>query len=360
MANSNRFIGPYNSFPPQAQGQLVGFMRERDEFKINEYVQNIEADDPVGFFFSIQPDQSVRMVNKAEWAWEPGSKRPTGNHNLSMFSTTDFACFPWSIPYTLPLQTVLQARRRGGFDPEVVEAKSCVNQMMTMRTQDIIQLAQVAANWNGNTSDANVLNGGRGLWSQASDDEASPYYLAIKRSLEAAWLVIALLTNGRVKPKDLCLILSPGDAQAISATSEVHNYIKYLASVQMLTKGGLADINTQYGMPDNLYGVKVIVEDSPQVTVYQNADGTTASVPLGERSFVKSNGSAILCSRVGGIDAPFGTRSFSTLQFFWHQFDMVAESRQDSWNRIVEGTVTSQYVPKIAAPASGYLITNIT
>lgn len=360
MANSNRFLGPYNSFPPEAQGQLVGYMRDKSEFKLNDYVQLIEANDPVGFFWTLQPDQQIRMVSKSEWAWEPGADRPKGNANLSMFSSIDFATFRWCIPYKLDIETVQQARRRGGFDPEVVEAKGCASQMMTMRTQDVILLGQTAGNWGTNTADANALNGGAGIWTTGSGDENSPFYAAIQTSLMSAVQVINLQTNAKVQFKDLCLIVSPNDAIKIGRSAEVRNYIKYREGAKVVQEGGLANPNEQWGCPNTIYGIKLVVEDAPQVTVYQNADGTLASVSLGERSRVKTDGSAILCSRVGSIDAPFGTRNFSTFQIFWCKDEMTAESKADSWNRNVEGGVVSRYVAKIAAPASGFLITNIT
>jgi len=356
-----RFVSPTNTFLPQATGQVIGYIRDPKEFNVNRYVQLIEAPAPVFVYPVLEKDQSIRIAEETEFAWEDGDMRPTGHHNLSRFSWTEGRCFRRDFPYTLGLQAVQTARKVGAFDPELVESKSVSSQAMTYRTNRVIKGLQTTANWSGNTADANTLNGGVGKWDAASGDPSvTAHYLAIKKTLMAAAQKIHLGTNGKVKWKDLRLVLSPITAMAMANTGEIHDYLKFNSnSTKIVEEGGLANPNEMWGLPATLYGIEVVVEDSPIVTVHSKADGSLASISSSERTYIKDSDSAILMSRVGGIDAPYGAPNFSTLQLYWYQYEMAVESREDTWNKLVEGHVVEQVKEVIAASDSGYLITDV-
>lgn len=355
-----RYVGATNSFLPQATGTVIGYIRDPKEFKVNKYTQLIEAPAPVFLWAELERDQAVRLVTENEFAWEDGDERPTGHHNLTRFSWSEGRTFRRDFPWMLGNQAINTARKVGAFDPSEVESKSVASQAMTFRTNRVINLLQTAGNWSVNTADANTLNGGLGKWDKSSDQPAdTTKYLAIKQTLMAAAQKIHLGTNGKVKISDMQLIINPTAAIAMANTSEIHNYIKYMASVKVLTDGGLDNPNEMWGLPKTLYGFEVIVEDAPIVTVYPKADGSIASIASNQRSYIKNSDSAILTSRPGAIDAPYGAPSFSTMQLYWYDYEMRVDSFSDSKNERTEGHVVEQIKEILAAEATGYLITDI-
>lgn len=354
-----RYLSPTNSFLPVATGQVISYIREPSEFALNRYVQNIQAPAPVFLWAKLDQDQPVRIVNEAMFAWEDGDKRPTGHHNLTSFEWVEGRCFRRDIPYTLGLQAVELARKHGAFDPEIVEAKSTASQAMTLRTNRIVQLLETASGWGDNTADADVLNDGAGKWDTAGNDPNDlSTYLAIKKSLLEAARRINLLTNGKVKPKDMRLVISPGLAMKMANTGEIHDYNKSQASSPQIQKDTLGNVNEQWGLPNKLYGFEIVVEDAVLVTNPVNADGTKASILTSQRTYVKSDDTAFLVSQPGGLDAPYGAPSFSTVQCYFYEYEMAVESRTDSWNKLIEGHVVEQFKEILAAPPTGFLITD--
>lgn len=353
-----RYVGGTNIIP-QATGQVIHYIRDAKEFAVNRWVQNIQTPAPVFIWAKLDQDQPVRMVAEAEFAWEDGAERPTGNHNLTSFEWVEGRCFRRDYPYTMGLQAVEVARKFGAFDPEVVEAKSVASQAMTNRTNRIVQMCETVANWGTNAATANVLNAGAGYWNLSSNDPLDPNYLAIKKALLKAAQLINLGTNGRVKPKDLRLVISPDAAMKMANTGEIHDYVKSTAGVskQNMTDT-LGNVNQQWGLPDSLYGIEIVVEDAVLVNIYPNADGTKA-VLGSTRNYVKTNDTAFLVSRVGGIDAPYGAPSFSTVQCYFYDYELAVESRTDTWNKRLEGHVVEQFKEVLAAAPAGYLIQDI-
>ncbi len=353
-----RYLSPTNSFLPVATGQVIDYIRTPNEFAVSKYVQNIQAPAPVFLWAELDQDQPVRVVNEALFAFEDGDKAPTGHANLTSFKWVEGRAYRRAYPYTLGLQAVEIARKMGAFDPEIVEAKSVASQAMTIRTNRIVNMMETAANWGNNTADANVLNNGAGKWDTASNDPSDPGYLAITKAILAALLRINLGTNGRVKPKDMRLVVSPGLATSMANTGEIHDYVKSQASSPKILSETLGNVNQQWGLPEKIVGVDIVVEDAPIVIIPPNADGTKASTALSQRAYCKSDSSAVLVSQPGGLDAPYGAPSFSTVQCYFYEYEMSVESQTDTWNKLIEGRVVEQFKEILAAAPSGFLITN--
>ncbi len=74
MAVQLRFPGPKNVLY-EATGQIIEYIRKPKEFPINKYCQYVETPTTNGVYAYIDPDQPVRMVNEAEFAWEDGDHR---------------------------------------------------------------------------------------------------------------------------------------------------------------------------------------------------------------------------------------------------------------------------------------------
>lgn len=349
-------------FLPEASGQVIEYIRKPKNFPINDYAQYVETPTTNGAYAYVDPDQPVRIVSDAEYAWEDGDARPTGNANLLSYQWIPFRCYRRDYPWTLGNQAVELSKDLNGFDPTVQQAGQVASQAMTNRSNRVVTMLTTASNWGNNTADVNVINGGYGKWNNASSDPTSPGYLAIKRSLGNACKLIRLLTNGMVKRKDLMLVLGLDLAEAMADTSEIYDYVKYGPYSEGAQRGEDRDMDEDGGLPPKLYGIKVKIEDSMLVNTYAQKDSNQlvkpASTTLGQRAYCWPTTKACLVTRVGGIEGGYGSPSFSTVQIYFFGAPMEVEQFADKKNRRIEGHVSETFFEVLAAPASGFLFTN--
>ena len=222
------------------------------------------------------------------------------------------------------------------------------SQMMTLRTRTAFTILDTSANYGVNTDSATTIGGG--FW--GSGTSTAPY---LKKGLLTAARRIILQTNGRARMKDLRLILNPIDAVTISASAEIHDYVKSSVYSQPMITGDLNDNpNEAYGIPPRLHGIEVIVEDTPYVSDRPYADGTA-----GTRAYIKAANSAVIVYRPGGMDGAYGSKAFSSLQTFFYKYEMAVETKSEAWDRLINGSVVEWYVHKLVAPMTAFYVSAI-
>jgi hypothetical protein len=330
---------------------MISYIRNPKEFKLNKYVQYIETPVTVGLYARIDKDQPARVVSDADFVWADGADRPTGDWNQLRFEWVEFSVKRRDYPFRVG--NIALAQAKNSWKPLEQHAGMAAMQAMINRTSRVISMLETSANWSGNTDAVTNLNSGAGKWDSASDDPSSPQYNAIKRALLKAAERVNLATNSVVQPDDLVLLISPGLAQAIANTAEVHNYLKY----GPFSKAQLEDTsnnNQRWGLPPSLYGFEVVVEDSSKVTSRPAADGTAATTG---RTYIKGDTSAVMMSRKGGVNGIYGAPNFSTVQLYWHKWEMSVFTFDDPKNERTDGHVTDMFAEVLAAPETGYLIT---
>ncbi len=356
MAQTMRWLSASNGFLPQATGQVIAYVRNPSRFKMNQYCQLVRSPKPVGFYFELDHDHPVRVVTDQESAWPDGTPRPMHNNELGEFRAIDFICDRRDYGFRIGQQ----AMEAADWQVRPFHMAAALSQAMTNKTQRIITLLETSGNWpTTNTADANTLNGAAGKWNTASDDPQSPYYLAIELSLLQAIQTIHLQTNGMVQIEDLQMVVSPGLARKMAASPEIHDYMRGSRfSLGMLTKDGtVVNVNDNWGLPPTYAGVKIVVEDAVRTTSRQNATSASSGFE-GTRIFIKQDTSAVITSRVGGLDGEYGAPSFSTTQVYYYLYELAVESFADAKNKLEEGHVVDQFKEVLAAGHSGYLITN--
>lgn len=348
-----RFPSPTNAFVPswEATGLVIQFVRSPSRFKLNEYVQKRPTTKPVGLYLKLDGATPIRVVTDEEFAWEDGDELPLGNTNIAPFEYAEFRCYRRAYPWTLGWQTIKNA----SWQVRAAQSQIVMMQAMTNRTKRLMTILETAGTWGSNTATATDLNAGAGKWDTASDDPADPNYLAITKSINEAVRRIFLATNAMVAYEDLRLILSPGTAIAMSETPEIRNYLRESPFAMAQVRGeDRTARNNAWGLPNKYAGVELVVEDAPIVTTRQNAAMTASP------AFIKGDDNAILVSRPGGIDGPeVGGPSFSTVQWFHFDGELRVKSFQDELNEREVGAVVEQYKEVVAAPQSGFLITDI-
>lgn len=349
-----RYLSFTNGFIPEATGQAIAYVRDPGRFKVNEYVQIVNAPKPVVAYAFLDPDQPVRVVTDQEFDWPDGQPRPKPQGNLGNFKWEEVRVYRRDYGYTIGEQQVETAE---GWNPRAFFNAIILSLAMTNLTKRVTDLLETTGNWGGNTGTADSLNGGAGRWEDASNDPDSINFLAIKKSINAAVRRILLATNGMVQRSDLKVQVSPELADAVSETSEMHTYVEKSPFALAQIRGDAPNVNAPWSIPEKVYGMQWVVEDASRVSIRANADGTVATVGT-EKTFIRDRKKALILSRVGGLDGNYGSPSFSTVQRYIYKYEMAVEAQHDTWNKLYETHVVDQFKEVLAAPQAGFLITD--
>jgi hypothetical protein len=347
-----RMAGPYNGMLPSATGTVITYARNPKDFKINRYAQWIESPGLLGLYFKTVRDDMIRVIDPAQFVWADGDDRPVGDWNQVRFEAVEFSIERLNYPFRVGNWAMESAKDT--WDPLAHESMLTTQQAMIVRTLKAITILEADANWDGNVDSANALNGGAGKWDTASDQPADPHYNAIKKSLLKAAERVNLATNSVVQPDDLVLLVSPGAAQAMANTAEVSHFMAYGPYSKEVLEGP-TNYNFRWGLPPTLYGFDIVVEDASRVSGLPTANASASA----SRAYIKSDVSAILLSRKGGINGAYGVKAFSTFQMYWHDFELAVEVFDQPEHKRVQGNVVDAYKSVLAAPHSGYKIDQI-
>lgn len=350
-----RFVSASNGFVPRATGQAISYIRNKSTFPLKDYVQFIESPATQGLYAVIDRDTPARVVTDSEYAWEDSSERPITNYGGLVFNWVPFTVFRRNYGTMLGHQAIDMCKDSWKLLDHTVGSQ--IQIAYTNRTNRVMNLLQTPGNWGNNTADANTLNGGAGTWDKASDDPTSANYNAIKKSLLEAMRQIALATNSIVTMDDLVLLLSPGLAQAMGNSAEIHAYLKH-GQYSFPVIEGEKRFREKWGLPSVLYGFDIKIEDTVRVTDRPIAGHGTGTLASNNRVFVKNDNTAVIASRKGGIDGEFGSPSFSTVQMYWYEYEAAVFTFDDVENARTKVHVTDQFQEILAAPETGYLITS--
>ena len=357
--------GAFNAFIPQATGQVISYIRDPSKYRVMQYAQLVLTPKPIGIYYKINRDDAARLVSDERDIWHDGARRPFSDEDSLRHDTVEFAVTRRNFVAILGWKTIENA------DIKVLvgHTNKIRNKAQISRTQRLISLGETASNWEGHAATASSLNGGAGFWDQSTSEEGSPNRLAIKKTLDEVARQIHLDTNGVVgdfgedgDQNGLMMLLSPGAALRISQSDEIHSYIRESVYALPQLQGGKRGQNAIWGLPEYLYGWKVIVENAVRVSEQPNTSGNSASTVGGasaSRRFVKSDDSAICCTRVGGLDGQYGAPSFSTFQLYYEGKEMQLETFDEPKDRLTEVHAVIEDKATLPAPTSGYLIQDI-
>lgn len=331
-----------NTYLPQMvqDNLIVGYARNKEDYSLNQYIQIVPTPKNQAYYLFIDGKAAVRLTNSdlRNIIWPDGTPRPSGDNNFAEHEFKPVATTRKSFEYTVGHMGVEQA----AYDIHAVNSGFQGNRAVLARTQ-AVQTALANASWGSNTGTATSLGGGFVSGGTAT----TPTF---KKLVNKVLQQIRKATFGSVKAKDIICVMSPLVAETISESQEIHAYVKESPFAQAQIRGDAPGLNTNYGLPDMLYKVRVIVDDAYKVTSKRGAvTDVTASV-LDENQIY-------FLSRPGGLVMPYGGVSFSTVQLFVRE-EMSVEIKTDTTNRLDQGFVTDDYGAYVVAPASGYLVTN--
>lgn len=345
-----QFASGSNTFVPnfEASGKLVvGFSRNISKFKLNQYVQIVPVEQVTGFYLNLTAEEAGRLINDdgTDFRWPDGAEAPRGEDGVESFEFKPYRCHRYAYNVTLGDLAVQQAAWAINDAHLAIKAQ----QAMTARTLEAVTALTTSGNYDSShRSAAASISGASGTWAASTTARQD-----IKRSLNYMAEKIQTDTLGAVDVEDLILVLGPKEAQALSLSQEFVDHVKGTPDSYAQFKGELAGANTQYyGMPDKIYGYKVVVESAVRTTSRKGA------TPV--RSRVWPSATAVMVSRPGGLVGTAGAPSFSTASMFiYSKDDMSVETKHDEDNRLTKARIVDNRTTVLTAPAAGFLVTSI-
>lgn len=339
--------GNVNTYVPSTEAtnnMVVDFSRNPSKFAVNKYTKLMPVTKGVGLYTSMTIEERGRITqtNLAKHMWADGDDAPDFRGETESFEFLPYQTKRVAFGFRMGQKAAKQA----AWDILAQHAGIKAQQAMTGRTQLAVTVATTAGNYPAaNTSAVSSISGVTGKW-----DVSTTARLDIKRSIDHALDIIRLATLDAVSMDDFKLVMSPGCARKIAVSQEIADFIKGSPDALPYIKGKLGP-NAQYGLPERLYGVELVIEATAKVTSKKGATRVA--------SYVLSDTTPFIVARVGSLEAGTDTNKgprFDTITGFFLE-DMTVESKSDTDNRVEKGRVVDDYVYKMTAGISGFLFT---
>jgi hypothetical protein len=337
---SNTYVKDFRS-----SGKLqVSFSRNPRDFALPNYIQYVPVKRDQGYYLVINAEQAARLVggDLDEFVWPDGADRPMNHDGTEKFNFSDYRTIRRNYGFVIGDKASSQA----DWNIMDTEATFHAQQAMTARTRMVNKVLSNPANWDAaHTMNVASIPGNSGAW-----DVSTTARQDIKRSLNYGSQVILKATLGKVRKRDMVLVMNPDTASQISETQEIVDHIKGSPEAYSQVKGGEGKWS-EFGLPDKLYNFHIVVEDAVMVTSIRNAATVT-------RSYVMDSGVVYLMSRPGGLEPVSGGPNFSTCCLFLYE-DMTVETLKDTNNRRASGNVVDDFTSVLTAPASGFMFQGV-
>lgn len=336
-ASGNTYIPSH-----EASGSMViEFSRNPKDFSLNEYVRLVPVTKDQGYYLQITAEQAARMTDSSgrDRDWHDGHEAPTGDGEVESHNFQPYLTARKAYPFMLGQKAVNQA----SWDILASHARIAAQEAMTYRTQLANTVLTTSGNWGDNTDTASSL---------AGDylDLSTSTTMIIKKAFLRAAKAILLATLGVAKQRDLVAVMNPTTAERLSESQELVDFLKQSPAAMAQVRGDVPSQNGMWGLPDTMYNTKIVIEDAVKVTTKKGASTQT-------KSFIHPDGTILFTSRPGGLVGSEGVPSFATLTLFVYE-EMTVEQKSDVDNRRIAGRVVDDFVAKVTAPASGYLLTS--
>lgn len=338
-SSSNVFVRDHDA----SNKMVIDFARNLKDFALNQYVQIIPVKKVAGYYLHMTIEEAGRILHAdlRNFAWPDGQPAPEGAEGTESFEFKDFTTKRFAYPFQLGDLTIDQATWNILAQHSSIKSR----QAMTARTQLVITEATTTGNYDSShVIDVTALAGNTGKWSESTSARQD-----IKRSLFTAAERILDDTLAAINPEELVLVISSGLAAEIAQCQEIVDYIKGSPDAYAQIRGELPNRNKFYGLPEQLYSFKLVVEATRKVTTKKGA--TTA------RSSVLTKATPFMCSRPGDLVGVADAPNFSTHVLF-AQEEMTVETLRDAPNRRTTGRVVENLVAKTIAPVSGVMFQN--
>lgn len=338
---SNTFIRQHDA----TSNLIVHYSRNVKDFPLNKYIQMRPVSKDSGYYLKITAEEAGRIVggNLNEFVWPDGADRPMRNAGWEQFNFEAYKTQRFDYDFVIGFK----ASKQADWDIMATGAVTKAQQAMTARTRAVHNVLSDTDNWDAShVADVSAILTNSGSWELSTTQRSD-----IKRSLNYGINVIRQDTLAVVRKEDLCLVMNPVTANRVGESQELRDYIKGSEDAwkEVINQEGRY---SEYGLPNKLYGVEIVVEDSVMVTSERGSSVT--------RSDVMGDGIAHLLARKEGlVNAAEGGPTWSTLMLFNYE-EMEVETFTDEKARRDEGHVVDDFAPVMASPVSGFYFTDVT
>lgn len=363
---SNVYIPGYMGDGEARNRLMVGFPFNEEAWALPTYVTLIPVTKPKGFYPRWYNADFVRRPHAASYdrRWADGAERPLAQQG-ARFVDVPFELYRYS-----------ESTFLGNMAQEFSDIGSLIKIAqetlagMAMIDRTIQTQAAILTSGNFQSSPAHfyakygvlanaavTLGYAAGYFGVAGTNTIADGTIndpLIAKVVSHAVNTIAMETNGRVTPKDLLLVMNPKTAARLAKTQEIRAYLAQQSGSLDVLKGKNPDFWPEHGLPNPLYGLKVVVDYTTKVTT--KADNANEDT----KTFAVADGAFEILARPGGVSGMAGGRSFSTVAVLQHEKDaMKPQTFPDPRSERTEVALTDFYLPQIVAPETGFVIQDV-
>lgn len=353
------FPGPNNVYIPAFQGKMqaqliVSYARDPKRFAVNKLAQRAPTNTLAGNWLTLRPEVLARILNDPnEVVWVDGQPRPTGTHNQQDFRATTYQCVRRARPAYIGWQT----RDQAVWDIVDTQQQVLAHQMMTQRAFAFYNVAMASGNHLAShvkTATAWSSIGGYtgGFWSAGTSTNP-----IVQRTLLQVGNQIRKDTMDAVRFDDLTLVITPQVALQIAVSAEIHDYVARSPFALGQIKGDVAGQNMEWGLPEKLYGMNLVVDGTLRTTSGRlQIPATTVDIQdANDNSALVIATPGALGSNVGQVNSAFA----SMAMFVYNGEEMVVETQDEPWNKRTLMSVHETYDMRMVAPETAALVTNL-
>ena len=352
------FPGPYNVYQPgfglkgkQTAALTISYARDPKKFAVNGLVMRTPVDYMSGLWNTLRPEALARVfTDPASVIWVDGQPCPDGKWNEQDFKAAFYQCFRRVFPDSVGWQT----RDQAAWAIQDVKLQALAHIAMTQRALCFYNLTLTTANHLTThvktATQWSSIGGTGGFWSAGT--ESNPI---IKRSLANICDQIRKDTMDTVNYLKLTAVVSPTAAIGMSNSEEIHKYVSESPFARAQIRGDEPSFNGQYGLPDLLYGMRIVVDGTLRTTSARLVvPGTTVDQ--------MDDNTCLVMAYPGDISENVGqvTSAFSSVHMFVYRGEeMVTQTEDEPWNMRTKLRVSETYDMRIVSPETCGLITNL-
>lgn len=374
-------FGYQNVYIPGYQGDgesqkkfLVGFTLNEDAFALNNYVTVVGADKPQAYYLKFNSPDFVRVPFAAgdDLRWMDGTDRPRaqerprftnikyellryGDHDFIGDMAEEFSDIGSLIPIMQQtFATQFMVRR-------AIAAQTALTTSGNYPTDGT---THYYSKWGVLANDSTVVGSGQtyptGYFGVAGTNTGYDGTLddpLLKKAINHGLNLIQRRSNSQVQPKDCALVINPNTAARIASTREIRSFIAQQPGVTEIVQGKAPFPYTgmQYGLPDYLYGLKVIVDGTTKNTSKQDHVNSDSQV------YVVADNQISIVARPGSVAALPNSRPYSSLVLFQHKkWAMKPETFPDPENHRIKVAFHDMFTVQLVAPEITFTIKDIS
>jgi hypothetical protein len=322
----------------ETSGRLaVEYARNEKDWNVNKYTATRKTATMEGRYMFISPDNAMRQLSTtgANFVWNDGADRPNPHDNNAEFSWLPFMCERYA-----PSASIGNlAKNQSDYDWNAHYGRQLGQQCVLMRANKAITLLNDSTQYPSDHVFTQTTAGG-GLVN-GSNTTSTNY---IKRAFQYVARAFALKTGGATRYEDLVAVMSPATAIELASSPEVSTVLIQ----SQFAQDYLNSKNYKYGLPDQLFGIKIVVEDAPVVTSKKGAATVT-------RAFIMPDNVIFFVMRPG---SQLGSNDFATVTF-WVYTEMQFQTFDDPKHERTEYSCVDNYGTTLTSPLTSAKMTNV-